>query len=152
MFREYFCQVHIVFCSSWSIDLPPCPLECYIYIFRRCFSHFSCLVIVRPFEIYFGYAFKLEFVPGQNCYSTANSQHGLDERLRPSALRDLRALQAPCKRPAWSFWTWKELMQQLRIFLDLHELWRQIDPDSPTAQRLKQDETILQSQASDLFF
>jgi hypothetical protein len=43
-------------------------------------------------------------------------------------------------------------MQQLRIFLDLHELWRQIDPDSPTAQRLKQDETILQSQASDLFF
>ena len=26
-------------------------------------------------------------------------------------------------------------MQQLRIFLDIHELWRQIDPDGPIAQR-----------------
>lgn len=30
----------------------------------------------------------------------------------------------------------EELMQQLRIFLDIHELWRQIDPDGPTAQRV----------------
>ncbi|CAE7368479.1 DRC7 [Symbiodinium natans] len=30
----------------------------------------------------------------------------------------------------------EELMQQLRIFLEIHELWRQIDPDSPTASRV----------------
>ncbi|CAK9090743.1 Uncharacterized protein SCF082_LOCUS42787 [Durusdinium trenchii] len=33
----------------------------------------------------------------------------------------------------------EELMQQLRIFLDIHELWRQIDPDGPTAQRVLEE-------------
>ena len=28
----------------------------------------------------------------------------------------------------------EELMQQLRIFLEIHELWRQIDPDGPMAK------------------
>ena len=29
----------------------------------------------------------------------------------------------------------EELMHQLRLFLEIHELWRQIDPDSPSASR-----------------
>ena len=29
----------------------------------------------------------------------------------------------------------EELMHQLRLFLEIHELWRQIDPDSPAASR-----------------
>jgi len=32
----------------------------------------------------------------------------------------------------------EELMQQLQHFLDIHELWRQIDPDSPMASRVLQ--------------
>lgn len=30
----------------------------------------------------------------------------------------------------------EELMHQLRLFLEIHELWRQIDPDSPSASRV----------------
>lgn len=30
-------------------------------------------------------------------------------------------------------------MQQLRIFLEIHELWRQIDPDGPMAKRVLEE-------------
>lgn len=33
----------------------------------------------------------------------------------------------------------QELMQQLRIFLEIHELWRQIDPDGPMAKRVLEE-------------
>lgn len=38
-------------------------------------------------------------------------------------------------------------MQQLRIFLDIQELWRLIDPDSPAARRPEMG--VVQSDGAD---